>query len=126
MLTREEIESIQYHCIEHNKTYKDRLAELGIPEWKFYAAKQKYAQDKQEEGKFLQLNPSNADAVSGFFCTNSKTGSSNKKTSRKDEESTLVNIEMKTATGNLLRIQGEFMSKVIQDIILASSGYVQP
>ena len=125
MLTREEIDQIIHHCQETGQTYKEHLIELGIPAWKFYAAKQKYTQEAEENGKFLQLNSSNASQISEFFGNGQKSKSS-RKMSRKEDRTTLVNVEMKTASGNLIRIQGEFTSRTLQDIILASSGYVQP
>ena len=39
MMSREEILSVEQYCSEHNVTYKQRLAELSIPFWKFYRAK---------------------------------------------------------------------------------------
>lgn len=42
MMSREEILSIEQYCSAHNVTHKQRLAELNIPFWKFYRAKQRY------------------------------------------------------------------------------------
>lgn len=41
-MSREEILSIEQYCSAHNVTHKQRLAELNIPFWKFYRAKQRY------------------------------------------------------------------------------------
>lgn len=44
MLTQEEIADIvQYHN-EHGVTYKSRLKEIGISEWRFYESKRRYAE----------------------------------------------------------------------------------
>ena len=58
MMTREEIAEIIYHCKTNGVTYKDRLKKLGIPPWKFYDYKARYAAEEtpgQAEGSFLQL-----------------------------------------------------------------------
>ena len=41
-MSREEILSIEQYCSAHNVTHKQHLAELNIPFWKFYRAKQRY------------------------------------------------------------------------------------
>ena len=44
MLTQEEIADIvQYHN-EHGVTYKSRLKEIRISEWRFYESKRRYAE----------------------------------------------------------------------------------
>ena len=37
MLTKEEVTEIVLHCQSEHITYTQRLKELGIPEWKYYA-----------------------------------------------------------------------------------------
>lgn len=58
MLIREEIADIvQYHN-EHGVTYKSRLKEIGISEWRFYESKRRYTEVQAGEraaGEFLQL-----------------------------------------------------------------------
>lgn len=44
MMTKEEVTAIVAYCDEHRKSYKSRLKELGLPEWKFYDSKRKYEQ----------------------------------------------------------------------------------
>ena len=58
MLSKEEVSDVILYCKEHGCTYKDRLGELGIPEWKFYDSKYKYALQERGDrarGQFLQL-----------------------------------------------------------------------
>lgn len=43
MLTKEEVTEIVLHCQSEHTTYTQRLKELGIPEWKFYASKSRHA-----------------------------------------------------------------------------------
>lgn len=44
MLTREEIAEIVQYCKEKGVSYKSRLKEIGIAEWRFYESKRKYAE----------------------------------------------------------------------------------
>ena len=126
MMSSSEVNEIVRYCHENGLSYKERLTELGIAPWKFYDAKRHYNQKEASEGKFLQLTPGNSEQLSEFFGAPRPIGSRRKKSGKEKNQSTLVNIEMKTPRGNLLRIQGEFISRTIQDIILAFSGYVHP
>jgi hypothetical protein len=36
-MTREEVTAVIHYCQENHISYKSRLAEFGIPEWRFYA-----------------------------------------------------------------------------------------
>lgn len=45
-MTREEVAEIINYCQTNQVTYKARLQELGIPTWKFYDAKAKYAEEE--------------------------------------------------------------------------------
>ncbi|MCQ2059383.1 MAG: hypothetical protein MJY71_06085 [Bacteroidaceae bacterium] len=57
MLSKEEISEVISYCQEHGCSYKDRLTELGIPEWKFYDSKYRYAfQERKikESGQWLE------------------------------------------------------------------------
>ena len=49
MLSKEEVADVISYCKEHGCSYKERLAELGIPEWKFYDSKYKYAIRERKE-----------------------------------------------------------------------------
>lgn len=59
MMTKEEVAGIVAYCEEKKISYKQRLDELGIPTWKFYNSKRKFApkQDGDNAGEFLQLLP---------------------------------------------------------------------
>ena len=76
MLTREEIAEIVQHCKENGVTYKSRLKEIGIPEWRFYESKRGYAEaqaSERESGEFLQLVRGN-DSFPEPVLTSRKTG----------------------------------------------------
>ena len=58
-MTREEVAEIINYCQTNQVTYKARLQELGIPTWKFYDAKAKYAEEEVYEnaqGAFVSSN----------------------------------------------------------------------
>ena len=56
-MTKEDVVQMVAYCDENNVSQKQRLEELGIPAWKFYDAKRKYApkQGNDNSGEFLQL-----------------------------------------------------------------------
>lgn len=58
MMTREEVAEVITFCKKNDISYKARLAELGIPAWKFYDSKSRYALEQESseaKGEFLQL-----------------------------------------------------------------------
>lgn len=59
MMTKEEVASIVKYCDDNGASYKARLSELGVPEWKFFESKRRYATDPASSastaGEFLQL-----------------------------------------------------------------------
>ncbi len=121
MLTKEEVCSIVAYCNEHNTSFKDRLAELGIPTWKFYDAKRRYANEQDEQaGEFLQLVP-------GTFSAPPELSRKSKGGRRTEpEKGSILSVEMKTASGTLLRIQGEMGASILASIIHAAGDHVQP
>ena len=57
-MTREEVAEIINYCQTNQITYKARLQKLGIPTWRFYESKAKYAEEEASErsqGSFLQM-----------------------------------------------------------------------
>lgn len=69
MLSKEEVADVISYCKEHGCSYKERLAELGIPEWKFYDSKYKYAIRERKEfdkGRFLQLRTGSDGSMTPF------------------------------------------------------------
>lgn len=122
MLTRKEIAEIVQYCKENGVTYKSRLKEIGISEWRFYESKRKYAEaqaSERESGEFLQLVRGN-DSFPEPVLTNRKAGRGRKPV----YESGPMSIEMRTQTGTVLRIQGNLDATMIQAIIQASSSHV--
>lgn len=58
-MTKEEVASIVKYCNDNGVSYKARLSELGVPEWKFFESKRRYAKEQVSSaspaGEFLQL-----------------------------------------------------------------------
>ena len=97
MLTREEIAEIVQYCKEKGVSYKSRLKEIGIAEWRFYESKRRYAEaqaSERESGEFLQLVRGN-DSFPEPVLTDRKTGKGRKS----GQESIPMSIEMRTQTG---------------------------
>ena len=66
MMTREEVAEVITYCKKNDISYKARLAELGIPAWKFYDSKSRYALEQESseaKGEFLQLYAGGSPAV---------------------------------------------------------------
>ena len=123
MITREEILSIEEYCAEHNVSHKDRLEELGISPWSYYAAKRKYREDDKSSdatGQFVQLS-------SGRFVpqtmpparTSGKAGKPSKPAEDKSES--YLTIELQTRTGTAMRIQGVMTPAHLRELIAAGN-----
>ena len=123
MITREEILSIEEYCAEHNVSHKDRLEELGISPWSYYAAKRKYREDDKSSdatGQFVQLS-------SGRFVpqtmpparTSGKAGKPSKPAEEKSES--YLTIELQTRTGTAMRIQGVMTPAHLRELIAAGN-----
>ena len=123
MITREEILSIEEYCAEHNVSHKDRLEELGISPWSYYAAKRKYREDDKlgdATGQFVQLS-------SGRFVpqtmpparTSGKAGKPSKPAEEKSES--YLTIELQTRTGTAMRIQGVMTPAHLRELISAGN-----
>ena len=122
MLTGEEIAEIVQYCKEKGVSYKSRLKEIGIAEWRFYESKRRYAEaqaSERESGEFLQLVRGN-DSFPEPVLTDRKTGRGR----RSGQEPIPMSIEMRTQTGAVLRIRGNLDAAMIQAIIQASSSHV--
>jgi hypothetical protein len=122
MMTKEEVAAIVTYCQEDKVSYKQRLAELDIRPWHFYDAKRKYAprEEGQDTGEFLQLVPG------GNFLPNPLQPSRSRSARQKSDAAgtATVSIELRTATGTMMRISGNLTGRQIQEIIIASSAHV--
>ena len=125
-MTREEVAEIINYCQTNQVTYKARLQELGIPTWKFYDAKAKYAKEEVSEnaqGAFQQLRSGDIFVPMPSFAAKPRQKSRSK---RQADEPRSLSVELRAPNGTMMRISGEMATRVLQSIILASCGYVQP
>lgn len=124
MMTREEVAEVMTYCKKNGISYKARLAELGIPAWKFYDSKSRYALEQESseaKGEFLQLYDGGSSVpIPSFAATSGRKAKGRKEAS----SSQLLSIELRTPNGTMMRIQGEMSQDVIQSIIRASGGHV--
>lgn len=123
-MTKEEVGSIIQYCKENGVTYKARLAELGIPAWRFYDSKAHYVKEQEVTGpgigEFLQLTTGGDFVPMPSFSATTGRGFSKKK----DNTSKMLSIELRTPNGTLMRIQGELSCEHLQSIIQTSSSHV--
>lgn len=54
-MTKEEVASIVKYCNDNSVSYKTKLSELGVPEWKFFEGKRRYAK-VQIRYKYRQIS----------------------------------------------------------------------
>ncbi len=123
-MTREEVAEVMTYCKKNNVSYKTRLAELGIPAWKFYDSKSRYALEQESpesKGEFLRLYSDGAFVpMPSFAATSGRKAKGRKEAS----SSRMLSIELRTPSGTMMRIQGEMNQDIIQSIIRASGGHV--
>lgn len=128
MLSKEEVSDVISYCQEYGCTYKERLQELGIPEWKFYDSKYKYAiQERKDSGKgrFLQLKAGTDGSLATFPSFDSpKTGRKADRPGSSSAPASMLSVELQTSTGTMMRIQGDMTPEHLAAIIQSSSRHV--
>ena len=118
MMTREQILEIDQYCQEHKISYRKRLEDLNIPFWTFYKAKRKYRlQDEAARGtgEFIQMLP-------GTFSSRMMPVRNGRKPSSAkggQEAESFLTIELRTASGTAMRIQGSMTAAHLREIISA-------
>ncbi|MDD2437387.1 MAG: hypothetical protein PHG27_10755 [Massilibacteroides sp.] len=123
-MTQEEVASMVYYCKENGVSYKARIAELGISEWRFYSSKARCAkaQSGESTGEFIQLNAGGPLVpMPSFAPRNTRACSKEKKDQHPAKE---ISVELRTPTGTLIHIRGEMNESFLQTIIQASSRHV--
>ncbi len=124
MMTREEVADVITYCKKNDISYKARLAELGIPAWKFYDSKSRYALEQESseaKGEFLQLYDGGSSVPMPSFAA---TSGRKAKGSNEASASQMLSIELRTPNGMMMRTQGEINQDFIQSVIRASSSHV--
>ena len=121
MMTKEEVASIVLHCTAQKVSFKSRLEELGIAQWRFYEAKGRYekAKDACSPNELLELGDKGT-----FIPCPPLTRKAKKASASQSETNCNLNIELQTAGGVMIRIQGELDSSQLRSIILCAVGHV--
>lgn len=69
MMTREEVEEVITYCKKNDISYKARSAELGIPAWKFYDSKFRYALEQESSEANGELSSTSIPKLSPILGT---------------------------------------------------------
>lgn len=101
MMTREEVAEVITFCKKNDISYKARLAELGIPAWKFYDSKSRYALEQESseaKGEFLKLYDGGSSVpMPSFAATSGRKAKGRKAKGRKEASaSQMLSIELRT------------------------------
>jgi hypothetical protein len=121
MLTREQILEIQSYCATHGVPQKERLEELSIKASQFYRWQQKYRQEDEqstESGAFVQLHPG-GEFISPMMPPAKTSGKAKAKTGDVDKTESFLTVEIRTAAGTMMRIQGSMTAAHLHEIIAA-------
>ena len=123
-MTKGEVASIVKYCNDNGVSYKARLSELGVPEWRFFESKRHYAKEQASSAshsvEFLQLTAGGDFIPMPAFAAKTGRGFSKKNS----QAPRMVSVELRTPNGTTMRIQGELDKEYLQSIIQASSGRV--
>ena len=121
MMTKEEVASIVMYCNDNGVSYKSRLSELGVPEWKFFESKRRYVKEQASSAsppdEFLQLTAGDDFVPMPSFAAKTGRGFSKKNA----QAPKMISVELRTPNGTMMRIQGELDKECLQSIIQASS-----
>lgn len=122
MLTREQVLEVQSYCAEHRISQKARLEELNINVSQFYRWQQKYRQEDEQSssdpGAFVQLCPG-GEFVSPMMPPAKTSGKAKAKTGSVDSTESFLTVEIRTAAGTVMRIQGSMTAAHLHEIITA-------
>ena len=122
MMTKEEVTSIVTYCQMHKVSYSRRLKELGVPTWKFYEYKSRYASEPQAgKAEFVQITDGGTYVPAARLesTRGARSGSSAMQSTNR------LSIEIRLAKGTMLRVQGEIDAIHLQTIIKTAAN-VQP
>lgn len=101
MMTKEEVASIIKYCNDNGVSYKARLSELGVPEWKFFESKRHYAKEQASStstaGEFLQLTAGGDFVPMPSFAAKTGRGFSKKNV----QAPKMISVELRTPNGTM-------------------------
>lgn len=113
MITREQIEEIQAESREKGISIKKTLHEKGIPEHQYFWWKRKYVRESSPEG-FLPI--AGGDLPAGMSVAMGAAASRGKQKADAPGESWMT-IELHTASGTEMRIQGGLTPAMVYTIL---------
>lgn len=122
MMTKEEVTSIVTYCQMHKVSYSKLLKELGVPTWKFYEYKSRYASEPQVgKAEFVQITDGGTYVPAARLesTRGARSGSLAMRATNR------LSIEIRLAKGTILRVQGEIDTIHLQTIIKTAAN-VQP
>lgn len=100
-MTKEEVASIIKYCNDNGVSYKARLSELGVPEWKFFESKRRYAKEQASStstaGEFLQLTAGGDFVPMPSFAAKTGRGFSKKNV----QAPKMISVELRTPNGTM-------------------------
>ena len=126
MLTREQILEVDNYCAEHKITQQQGLEELNIRRDQYYRWKKKYRDEDEngegpEAGAFLQLPSSGAFMSPMMPPARASVKSRSKSGEPQAQEQSFLTVELRTASGSAMRIQGCMTAAHLRELIAASN-----
>ena len=126
MLTREQILEVDNYCAEHNITQQQGLEELNIRRDQYCRWKKKYRDEDEngegpEAGAFLQLPSSGAFMSPMMPPARTSVKSRSKSGEPQAQEQSFLTVELRTASGSAMRIQGCMTAAHLRELIAASN-----
>ena len=126
MLTREQILEVDTCCAEHKITQNQGLEELNICRHQYYRWKKKYRDEdthnqSSEPTGFVQLTPGGA-FMSPIMPPAGTSGKARSKSGGpQPQEQSFLTVELRTASGSAMRIQGCMTAAHLRELIAASN-----
>ena len=124
MQSKETILEIVTYSKEHNVTYKDRCAEVGVPLWDFYESKRRYKAQESKPGhgvgEFIQLRPDGPMIPNTLLAVEGETKSGPKRSMAVDTiQSTcgMLSLELQTTGGSILRLYGQMNAAMLRELV---------
>ena len=124
MLTREQVLEIQTYCAEHKITQGERLDELQIDKSQFYRWQRKYRQEDEQgsdPGSFVQLTQGGAFVSTMMPPARTSGKIRSKNGDSQPQEQSFLTVELRTASGSAMRIQGCMTAAHLRELIAASN-----
>jgi len=112
---------VDTYCAEHQISQSQYLEEHNIPRHQYYVWKRKYRQEDEqssEPGAFVQLRPG-GEFVSPMMPPAKTSGKAKSKTGTVDSTESFLTVEVRTAAGTIMRIQGSMTAAHLHEIITA-------